>query len=116
MFTKIVRIFLGVLLVFSAINKFWKIIPNPAGDFIESFGQVDYVLPIVGVFELAIGAMLLLKKWVAFALVLLAPISLNILLFHFYLDLAGIAPALLITALNSILIYKHWKQYKPLFN
>ncbi len=116
MFTKIVRIFLGIVLVLSAINNFCKIIPTPAGDFIESFGQVNYVLPIVGVLELAIGAMLLLKKWVAFALILLAPISLNILLFHLYLDLSGIAPALLVAILNAILIYKHWQQYKPLFN
>jgi hypothetical protein len=74
------------------------------------------VLRIVGVLELCFGRMLLLEKRVAFALLLLAPISINILLFHLYPNLAGIAPALLVAILNSILIYKHRAQYKPLFN
>lgn len=116
MFTKIVRILLGVILVFSGLNKLFEFIPTPAGSLIESFGQVDYVFPVVAVFEIIIGSLLLLKKWVAFALILLAPICINILLFHFYLDFSGLAPALLVATLNGILIYKHWRQYVPLFN
>jgi hypothetical protein len=59
--------------------------------------------------------MLLLKKWVAFALILLAPISINILLFHLFLDIPGLSVALLVMVFNTILIFKHWQQYKPLF-
>jgi len=33
-----------------------------------------------------------------------------------FLDLPGLSVALMIVLLNSILIYKHWKQYTPLFN
>lgn len=116
MFTKIVRIFLGVILLLSGLNKLFEFVPTPAGDLIESFGQVDYIFPVVAIMEICIGAMLLAKKWIAFALILLAPIAINILLFHLYLDFAGIVPAVLIAILNGILIYKHWSQYKPLFN
>ena len=116
MFTKIVRILLGVILVFSGLNKFIEIIPTPAGGLIESFGQVDYIFPVVAVLEIFIGLLLLLKKWVAFALILLAPICINILLFHLYLDFSGMIPALVVATLNGILIYKHWRQYVPLFN
>jgi putative oxidoreductase len=115
-FTTIVRILLGIILVASGLNKFFGFIDTPAGDFIESFGQVDYVFPFVGALEIIIGIMLLLKKWVPFALLLLVPISVNILLFHFYLDFAGIVPAIFVAVLNGILIYKHWRLYKPLFN
>jgi hypothetical protein len=66
--------------------------------------------------EVIIGAMLISKKWTAFALILLAPISINILLFHLFLDLPGLSVALLIAVLNGVLIYKLWPQYKPLFN
>lgn len=114
-FTKIVRILLGIILVLIALNNCFNFVPNPAGEFIESFGQVGYVMPIVGALEIIIAIMLLTKKWVAFALILLAPISINILLFHVYLNLAGIGPALLVAIFNGILIYKHWRQYKPLF-
>jgi putative oxidoreductase len=57
----------------------------------------------------------LLKKWVAFALILLVPISLNILLFHLFLDVSGNGGALVVAILNAVLIYKHWPQYKSLF-
>ncbi|MDR6968656.1 putative membrane protein YphA (DoxX/SURF4 family) [Flavobacterium arsenatis] len=116
MFTKIVRIFLGIILVLSGLNKLFEIVPTPAGNLIESFGQVDYIFPVVAVLEILIGAMLLAKKWIAFALILLAPIAINILLFHFYLNFSGIVPAIVIATLTGILIYKHWSQYKPLFN
>lgn len=116
MFTKIVRIFLGAVLVLLGLNKLFEFVPTPAGDLIESFGRVDYIFPVVAALEIIIGIMLLAKKWIAFALILLAPIAINILLFHIYLDFAGIIPAILIAILNGILIYKHWSQYKPLFN
>lgn len=120
-FTLIVRILLGLILVVFGLNKFLNFIPLPelpenAGNFMTSLGETGYVLPIVGVLEIIIGVLLLLKKWVAFALIALVPISLNILLFHLFLDLPGLSVALMIVLLNSILIYKHWKQYTPLFN
>ncbi|GEC78027.1 DoxX family membrane protein [Flavobacterium aquatile] len=120
MFTKIVRIVLGIMLVLFGANKFFGFIPLPelpekAASFMTSLGATGYVLKTVGVLEILIGAMLLLKKWVAFALTLLVPISINILLFHIFLDVSGIGGALLITVLNGILIYKHWPQYKSLF-
>ncbi len=120
MFTKIVRILLGIMLIVFGANKFLHFIPmeaptGSAGDFMNSLGATGYIFPVVGVLEVLIGAMLLLKKWVAFALILLAPISINILLFHLFLDIPGVAVALLATIFNVTLIYKHWQQYKPLF-
>ncbi len=120
MFTKIVRILLGIILLVFGANKFFGFIPLPelpeqANNFMTSLGATGYVLKIVGVLEIVIGALLLMKKWVAFALTLLAPISINILLFHLFLDVTGIGGALLVAVLNGILIYKYWTHYKSLF-
>ena len=115
-FTQIVRIILGLILLLSGLNKFFTFIPTPAGNLIESFGQVDYIFPVVAVLEIIIAVLLLVKKWVAFALVLLVPLSINILLFHIYLDFSGIIPAVVVASLNGILIYKHRRQYAPLFD
>ena len=114
-FTLIVRILLGIILLASGLNKFLKIIPTPADSIIGSFGQVDYIFPVVATLEIIIAVLLLSKKWVAFALLLLVPLSINILLFHFYLNFEGIIPALLVATLNGILLYKHRRQYIPLF-
>lgn len=110
MFTKIVRIALGLALVVFGANKLFNFIPMEAPT-----GLPGYIFSAVGLLEVFIGLMLLMKKWVAFALILLAPISINILLFHMFLAISGLPVALVILAFNAILIYKHWQQYKPLF-
>lgn len=120
-FTMIVRILLGIILVVFGSNKFLHFIPMPppvgsAGDFINTLGASGYIFPMLGVVEVCIGAMLLCKQWVPFGIILLAPISVNILLYHICFSVPGLSIALLILALNVILIYKHWPLYKPLFN
>lgn len=122
-FTSIVRLLLGIILLVFGLNKFYPLpflpspkLPENAAEFMNSLVATGYVLPVVGVLEVFIGIMLLAKKWVAFALILLAPISLNIVLFHIFLDLPSIGGAVLVAVLNIILIYKHWPQYRPLFS
>lgn len=122
MFTRIVRLGLGLALVIFGANMIHPFIPmdhpdtnTAAGQFMNSLGATGYIFPLVGFLEFIIGALLLFKKWVAFALILLAPISINILLFHMFLDIPGISVAILIVVFNAILIFKHWTQYKPLF-
>lgn len=110
MFTKIIRIALGLALVIFGANMIKSFLPISPPE-----GLPNYFFPIVGVLEVLIGALLLFKKWVAFALVLLAPISINIMLFHLFLDIPGAPFALVILIFNGILIFKHWTQYKPLF-
>lgn len=119
-FTKILRIILGIGLIVFGLNKFINFMPLPdlpanAEDFMHSLRSTGYMLQIVGAMEILIGVFLLINRWVPFALLLLAPISVNILMFHFFLDLPGIAGALIIFLINAILIYKYWKTYKPLF-
>ena len=119
-FVKILRVILGLGLVIFGLNKFFGFMPTPllpedATSFMSSLQATGYVLPAVGFLEIVIGLMLLVNKAVAFALLLLAPISINILLFHLFLDMTGIAGAIVIAVINVILIYKHWKVYKPLF-
>ncbi len=119
-FTRIVRILLGIILVAFGLNKFFHFIPLPAlpenaNAFMESLNNTGYVLPFVAVMEIIIGLMLLTRSKVALALILLVPISVNILLFHMFLDIPGLAGALLVAVLNGILIYKNWSQYRPIF-
>ena len=119
-FTKLLRLVLALGLIAFGLNKFIGFIPAPdlpeqAGNFMSSLRATGYVLPIVGAIEIFIGLLLLANKAVPFALLLLVPIMLNIMLFHLFLDLSQIWVALLITVATIILIYKHWRVYKPLF-
>ncbi len=119
-FTKILRIILGLGLLVFGLNKFIGFMPTPdmpaeAANFISSLQATGYVLYVVAVFEIFVGLLLLINKWVPFALLLLVPISANILLFHLFLDMPDIFQALIIGVINGILIYKYWKAYRPLF-
>lgn len=119
-FTQIVRLLLGLLLLLFGINKVFDLVPMfemplGAADFIESLKNSGYVFYTVALIEIVVGLLLLFKKWVPFALVILAPISLNILLFHMFLNVSDILVAIIIASLNIILIYKYWKAYRSLF-
>ncbi|MFT5078498.1 MAG: putative oxidoreductase [Planctomycetota bacterium] len=119
-FTNILRIILGLALVVFGFNKFLEFFPTPemaraGANFIESLESSGYILYAVAILEIIVGLLLLIKKWVPFALILLVPISVNILFFHLFLDVSGLAVAIAIVAINIILIYKFWKSYRPLF-
>ncbi|SHI97847.1 DoxX family membrane protein [Aquimarina spongiae] len=116
----ILRILLGAMLVLFGINKFIGFLPdfefaNPeAGVFFGALAS-SYVLKTVGLIEVIVGFLLLINKAVPFALILLAPISVNIILFHVTLDPANIGPAIFVFLVNTFLISKFWDKYKPLF-
>lgn len=121
-FTKIIRLILGLGLLFFGISKLvhFNFMPvhiytGDAALFIDSLSNSGYIMKVVAIFEILIGLMLVLGKWVPFALLLLAPISVNILLFHLFLDTPGLIIAMIVIALNVILIYKHWRVYRLLF-
>ncbi len=119
-FTTLLRVLLALALLFFGANKLFEFLPLyelpvEASNFMESLQSTGYVFYVVAALEIVIGLLLLLKKWVPFALILLAPISVNILLFHLFLDVSDIAIAIAIVGINAILIYKYWKAYRPLF-
>ena len=119
-FTTILRMLLGISLLIFGINKFIAFIPifdmaPAAANFMESLNSTGYVLYVVASLELLIGGLLLFKKWVPFALILLAPIVVNILLFHLFLDVSGIFVAVFMLTITGVLIYKYWKSYTSLF-
>ena len=82
--------------------------PEPTGK--------GYIMGLVGITEAVVGILLILRKWIPFALVVLVPISVNIVLFHAFVNLPNIGPAILVAVANAYLIYKNWNSYKPLFS
>jgi len=118
----ILRTLLGLILLIFGLNKFIGFMPAidfgediAAKDFFEALMDTSYMLPLVGIIEILAGLLLIIKKWVPFALVMLVPISVNIVLFHLVLNPANIGPAILVAVLNGYLIYKNWCSYSSLF-
>jgi len=116
----VLRIVLALILIVFGANKFIHFMPAPefpeaAGNFWIALDNTGYMIPIIGAIEIIVGLLLILNKWVGFALIILAPIAVNMMLFHINLAPAAIGPAALVTILNAILIYAYWDKFKALF-
>ncbi len=118
-FTMILRILLGLIFLVFGINKFANFMPAPelsadAGALIGAIAG-SYMWPVLGAIYIVAGLLLILNKAVPFALLLLAPIVVNIFLFHAVLDPKGLlGPSTLVTLLTAILFYKYWDRFKSL--
>lgn len=114
----ILRILIGILLLVFGSNKFFHFIPMPTpppGSFMDALIQTGYMMPLIAVSEIIPGCLLLFNKWKGLALVWLAPISINILLFHVAFDLSSIGAGAVLAGLNGLLIYANWNTFKGLF-
>jgi len=87
-----------------------------AATFMNGLGVSGYMFPLLGILEILIGVLLILNKAVPFALILLAPLAVNMVLFHAAMAPAGIAPAALVFILNTYLMFTNWDKFKQLFD
>lgn len=121
---------LGLMLLLFGFNKFFWFLANfdftgyPEAEYLfnalrysgaEATGK-GYIMGLVGLSEVIIGALLVLRKWVPLALVMLVPISINLVLFHAFVNLPNIGPALVVALVNAYLMYKNWDAYRPIFS
>lgn len=74
-----------------------------------------YLMSLVGLTEVVVGLLLIFKKWIPFALVVLVPISVNIVLFHAFLNPPNLGPAIVVALINGYLMYKNRDAFRSLF-
>ncbi len=109
---------LAFLFLFGGINYFFPLAPMPtlSGNqkaFFELFGPTGY-MAVIKVFEIIGGILILIPSKRALAITILAPISVNILLFEIFMANApGIGIALIV--LNAIVIFQEKEKFKSLF-
>ena len=116
----IARLLLGLTFVVFGLNGFLNFLsmgPLPsglAGQFIGALFQSHYYYVVAGL-QVIGGVLLLANRFVPLALVLLAPIIVNILLYHVFLNPAGIALAIFVTILWLIVFYGHRQYFSGIF-
>lgn len=113
------RVFLGFLFTLFGLNFFFHFLPQPplpepALNLIMAMAGSGYLMILVKVTEIVGGLLLLTGKYQYLALLLLAPISVNIAAFHLFLDPAGGIPAYLIFAINAYLGFSKIDVYKEI--
>ena len=114
------QIVLGLIYFVFGLNGFFHFIPvppmpEPAMNFIMALFGTPYFIYILKPAEILCGLMLLVGRSVPFALVVLAPITLNIFLFHLFLAPEGMALPIVMLAAHVLLMYAYWNRFKSLF-
>lgn len=114
--TFIVRILLGIILVVFPVNAlfikaFKPKMPKKAQMVMNAFNETGYLLRFIQGTELIIGIALLLGYFTPLALMILLPISINILLFHVFLAPPVVGPGLFIFLMNVFLVYAYRSEY-----
>lgn len=117
--TTVVRIGFGMVLLGMGVATLLGLMPEmeyaqPADKFMVALMDTGYMMVIVSILKVVAGLSLLTGRLVPLALVVFMPISINMVLFHAFLDPVAIAPALFILAVNSGLLIAYRASYSPM--
>jgi putative oxidoreductase len=115
----IARILLGIMFTVFGLNGFFHFIPQPmpTGQALAYFtvlGGTGYMVLVFAI-QLVSGVLFLIGKYVPLALTLIAPVIVNILLFHALMQPAGLGPGVLAVVLWAILFYKERDAFAGIF-
>ena len=116
---KVCRLALGLVFLVFGVNGFLDLFPMPipggeAGVFLAALGSTGYFFPLLKVVEIAAGAMLLSNRAVPLALLLLAPVVVNIFAFHVFMDHSGLAFASVLLAAELYMLRENRNTLMPL--
>lgn len=119
--THVARYLLGLVFFVFGLNGFFNFIKVPpmpieATEFLGALVKTGYLMTLVKGMEVACGILLLAGLAVPLALVALAPIIVNIVLFHLYLTPPQEAvPPFVFLVLHLFLVWRYRAYYKSLF-
>jgi hypothetical protein len=82
---------------------------------INSLIETGYLFQLNKVVQIIGGLLLIVKRFVPIALIILAPITLNIFLFNTLLNPSGFVAGIALLATNLYLAYIYRDSYKSLF-
>ena len=116
--TLICRYVLGLLFIVFGANKWlhFAAIHMPGGDAGVYYALLfcHHVMAIVAAFEVAGGLFLLSGRYVALGLALLAPLIVNILMYHLFFDSSRITLAMVAACLGAFLLFVYRRAFAGL--
>ena len=111
---------MGLVFLVFGLNGFFMFIPAPkvvipeaAMAFQGALMASGYMIKLVAGTQVITGVLLLINRFVPFALTLIAPVIVNIVAFHLFLDLPQIVgPALLVLILEIYLVWAYRESFR----
>ncbi|MBI4438731.1 DoxX family membrane protein [Candidatus Woesearchaeota archaeon] len=118
------RLLLGLIFVVFGLNAFYPFLPltpPPMGDaamaFVSAMMSSGYFMQVLAATEVIAGLMLVSGFASPLALVILAPVTLQIFLFHAFLTpgIANLVLPAVMGVMHVVAASSYWKLYRPLF-
>lgn len=118
-FTGVLSRMFGLFWFIFGLNGLFHFFPIPAPPpasayFMQALQQSGYALPLLYGSEVIGGLMLLLGGWKPLALLVLAPLTANILLYDLVLNRGGLAMGIVVAAIHAFLLWRSRASYQPL--
>ena len=115
----IVRTLMGLLFIFASVTFLFGLITPPPMEgpirtFNEGLAASGYFFMLLKVTELVCGILLVVGRFVPLALVILAPIVINILMVHLFLDRSGLPVAIFLVLASLFLAYYYRESFAGL--
>jgi uncharacterized membrane protein YphA (DoxX/SURF4 family) len=109
------RLLLGFLAAYGGVLHFTMDVSVWKNPFLTSLYQTGYLWQIIGVINFVAGVLLIINRFPTAALLLLLPITFNILLYHiFFFTPEGLYIGIPMFVLNAWCIWQHRLSFKPL--
>ena len=89
-------------------------LPEGAIAFSAALMKSGYMFPLICGTEALVGAMLLADRFVPLALALLAPVVVNIMAFHLFLEPGGLPVAVVVAGLEVYLALSYRAAFRPM--
>lgn len=116
-FPVIARVLLGLMFFVFGLNGFLNFIPPPKDapmpEFAIALFNTGYMFPLIKGTEVLVGALLLANRFVPLALVVIAPVIVNIVAFHVFLASTGVGMAVVILMLELYLAWSYRACFRP---
>jgi putative oxidoreductase len=115
----VIRYLFGVAMTFFGISNLFQLLPphqfpGEAGRLMLAFADSGYILQAVGITQLLLGIALLVNRFIPLALLLFAPVVVNVMLFHLFLDTSSILMAMPVIGITIFLFIYHKAQFSAL--
>jgi uncharacterized membrane protein YphA (DoxX/SURF4 family) len=115
------RLFLGLVFAVFGLNFFLHFLPMPAAPphaaaFAGALFASGYLFPLLKATEVVAGLLLLSGLLVPLSLAVLAPIIINIIGFHLFLEPSGLPLPLVVLAAELFLVWSYRSAFAPMLH
>ena len=117
----VVRTLMGLLFIFASITVLFHLVPKPeltgaVKTFNEGLDATGYFWYLLKITELVCGLAFVVGRYVPLATVVIAPIIINIFMFHTFVDrnMPGPAVAIFLVLAEIFVAYYYRASYAPL--